>query len=383
MQISRNNGNSNPRYEQDRGTVCVNLFEKQYPKRRTTNYQGTRGRFYRPLVPTAAKTTSNQIATYKTTAGNSSVTYSYSYDNNGNITSVTYQHNPGTAGSDTYTATTTYAYDSANQLIRENNEAGGFTRTWTYDNAGNILERREYAYTTGELDENGGIEVAYEYPAVTDPANNTVWGDLLISFDGKTIEYDAIGNPTKFGVTENGGGRAFTWEHGRQLKSLSENGTTWNYTYASGGMRTSRSNGSSTYSYIYNGSQLTQMKVGSDTLTFTYDAGGTPLTVTYNGTRYYYATNLQGDITAILDASGNTVAGYSYDAWGNCTPSATAAMSTTPKQNCTTSKAGIMIQMSGNLLTQMDLQQPARSLWVIICLLTAVTTPSISQTPRG
>ena len=51
---------------------------------------------------------------------------------------------------------------------------------------------------------------------------------------------------------------------------------------------------------------------------------GTPLTVTCDtnttdiapGT-YYYATNVQEDIVAILDGSGNKVVGYTYDAWGN------------------------------------------------------------------
>ena len=42
-----------------------------------------------------------------------------------------------------------------------------------------------------------------------------------------------------------------------------------------------------------------------------------PLSVTYNGTAYYYATNLQGDITAILNTSGTAVVTYTYDAWGN------------------------------------------------------------------
>ena len=82
-------------------------------------------------------------------------------------------------------------------------------------------------------------------------------------------------------------------------------------------MRTARTNGSTAYSYVYNGSQLSQMTVGGNTLYFAYDASGTPLSVTYNGTAYYYATNLQGDVTAILNTSGTAVVTYTYDAWGN------------------------------------------------------------------
>ena len=36
----------------------------------------------------------------------------------------------------------------------------------------------------------------------------------------------------------------------------------------------------------------------------------------YNGTDYYYRKNLQGDILAIVNASGSIVAQYDYDAWG-------------------------------------------------------------------
>ena len=57
------------------------------------------------------------------------------------------------------------------------------------------------------------------------------------------------------------------------------------------------------------------MSVGSNLLYFTYE-GSKPTTVTYNGTKYYYVTNLQGDVVAILDGSGNPVVQYVYDTWG-------------------------------------------------------------------
>ena len=54
-----------------------------------------------------------------------------------------------------------------------------------------------------------------------------------------------------------------------------------------------------------------------ETVNFAYDASGVPMSVTCNGTTYYYATNLQGDIGAILNTSGTAVITYTYDAWGN------------------------------------------------------------------
>ncbi len=58
------------------------------------------------------------------------------------------------------------------------------------------------------------------------------------------------------------------------------------------------------------------MSVGNDTLRFFYDASGIPVSVDYNGITYYYATNIQGDVVAILDATGVAVVEYTYDAWG-------------------------------------------------------------------
>ena len=112
--------------------------------------------------------------------------------------------------------------------------------------------------------------MSHGYPVVTDPEDNTLWGDLLTSYDGTAITYDQIGNPETFGD------RTYTWEYGRQLKSLTEGSTTWTYTYDAGGLRTGRTNGTSggTYAYTYTGSQLTQMTKGNDTLFFTYDAMG-------------------------------------------------------------------------------------------------------------
>ncbi len=97
---------------------------------------------------------------------------------------------------------------------------------------------------------------------------------------------------------------------------MSKGNITWNYTYDANGMRTSRTNGTKTYNYVYNGSQLTQMTVGSDTLYFTYGAMG-PATVTWDGYTYYYVLNSQGDVTAILDEDGIPVVWYNWNtAWG-------------------------------------------------------------------
>ena len=58
------------------------------------------------------------------------------------------------------------------------------------------------------------------------------------------------------------------------------------------------------------------MTQGSNNLHFFYDASNKPAIVEYNGTKYAYVHNLQGDIVAILDSNGTKVVEYKYDAWG-------------------------------------------------------------------
>ena len=239
----------------------------------------------------------NQVSGVTFSGSGQNKTYTYTYDQNGNITGI----NDGTH-------TTGYAYDSANQLIRENNQKANTTTVWTYDDAGNILKREVYPYTNGTLDpadRTAVVDYTYE--------DEKVWGDLLTAYNGVEIAYDNIGNPL------NDGTWTYTWQHGRQLASMSKIGTSeqWQFTYNADGLRTKRTNGDRTYQYTYLGDKLTHMSVDGHTMYFTYDASGTPLNMVYDGHKFYYVTNLQGDVVAMINSSGVEVVQYTYDAWGN------------------------------------------------------------------
>jgi len=232
------------------------------------------------------------VAKVQVSAAGLNQTYRYTYDANGNILSVSDGTN-----------TTSYVYDSANQLVRENNQAGGFTHVWTYDRAGNILSRTEYAYTTGTIGEALDT-VVYNY-------GDSQWGDLLTGYDGRNITSDAIGNPLSDGI------RSYTWEHGRQLATVTQNGVTWQNTYNADGLRTKRTDGTNTYEYVYYSGLLQYMEHNGQAVYFTHAPDGTPMGMLTEGNASFYITNLQGDVVAILNSSGQVVVRYTYDAWGN------------------------------------------------------------------
>ena len=216
-------------------------------------------------------------------------TYSYTYDNIGNILSIT---------DGTYTAT--YAYDSLNQLVRANDERSGKTYTYSYSN-GNITEWKEYAYTTGELGEVLDTK-SWSY-------GDTVWSDLLTDFNGTAITYDEVGNPLTIGSKE------LSWL-GRQLTQITDGEEEISYAYNGDGQRVSKTVNGTTTEYIYNGDILAGQKTGDDILVFMYDNNGDAFGFICNGTEYYYIKNAQNDVTAIASADGTILANYYYDSWG-------------------------------------------------------------------
>ncbi len=195
-----------------------------------------------------------------------------------------------------------YQYDIYNRLIRENNQQLNKTITYTYDDGGNILDKKEYAYTTGTLGEVVDT-ISYTY--------DTVWKDKLLTYDGgTTITYDAIGNPLTYN------GYTFTWQKGRQLASATGNGKTISYKYGADGLRTEKTVNGVTTEYTYMSGLLVSQTDGTNTLNFTYSADGVARSINYNGTDYYYLYNLQGDVITIYDCNGNAVVDYVYDSWG-------------------------------------------------------------------
>ena len=217
---------------------------------------------------------------------------SYEYDKEGNITKIILEDGN----------TIDYKYNELNEVIREDNKQINKTIKYSYDEGGNILSKIEYPYTTGDV---GTPSRTYTYD-YTD-AN---WKDKLISYDGKTITYDNIGNPLTYN------GYTFTWEQGRQLKTIAGNGNNISYKYNDSGIRTEKTVNGKTTKYHLVGDKVTQEVSGIDTIYYTYDAEQNLVSMNLNGSEYYYIRNGQGDIIGLSDDGGRQVVSYTYDTWG-------------------------------------------------------------------
>ena len=64
------------------------------------------------------------------------------------------------------------------------------------------------------------------------------------------------------------------------------------------------------------GQNIVHMVQGGNSLHFWYDAQSRPAIVDFNGTKYAYILNLQGDVVGLKNSAGTEVVRYTYDAWG-------------------------------------------------------------------
>ncbi len=250
--------------------------------------------------------TSNVVKRYVSAVNSSTQTaYTYTYDADYNITRIVY--NTGKV--------IRYVYDDLGQLIREDNSLLNATYVYNYDDSGNITSKVKYALTAeGVTPENATSTYTYGYAS-------DGWGDMLTSFRGVNITYDANGNPLSY---YNGTAYTFSWS-GRQLTQAVTGGKTYTFTYNDDGIRTSKTVNGVTTNYYLNGSQIVAEETNGNITVYIYDASGAPIGFHYRASTYasgvwdayWYEKNLHGDVVAVYNAAGTKLVTYNYDAWGD------------------------------------------------------------------
>ncbi len=218
----------------------------------------------------------------------STLKLAYSYDKYGRITEI----------KENGKLKNRYSYDAVGRIAREDNKNLDKTIVFNYDNSGNILERYEYPFTLGSVDELTPVENKYSYSATG--------GDRLKAYNGEVCSYDVLGNPTVYR------GKTVTWSHVNRMDSY--NGINYTYNYA--GIRTGKTVNGVLTKYYYADEDLLGEDNGTRKITYIHGVDGISAFKKGNEV-YYYLKNQLGDVYAITDASGNIVAKYEYDAFGN------------------------------------------------------------------
>ena len=212
-------------------------------------------------------------------------TYTYTYDNLGNIKTV----------SKNGTQIAAYTYNSFNMLTGYT-DADGNTYTYGYSSGKNISETGKYLlfYTDDVwLD---------RVTCITDDASGKVFG----------ITYDGIGNTLSYRD-----GMSFTWKNGRQLATFTQGQTSASYDYNESGIRNKKTVNGVTTTFQLAGSMIVSENRNGNIIQYYYNEAGSVIGLRYNGNDYFFRRNLQGDIISILNTAGQTVVSYEYDPWGN------------------------------------------------------------------
>ncbi|MEH7130795.1 DNRLRE domain-containing protein [Neobacillus drentensis] len=231
----------------------------------------------------------NELKNYKNT-GDILDSYKYSYDPNGNQTSVV-----------TDKGTMSYEYDALNQLTKES-LTDGTTISYEYDAVGNRTKKIETKDTSSTT-------TTYSYSAANE----------LTGVNSLAYTYDQNGNLT------NDGDKTFVYNENNQLIEVKDqNGSSLaKFTYDYKGNRTSMTTSTGTTNFYYAGDKVIAETDASTNVIveYSWDDQGNPVTMVKGGKTYYYHLNGHGDVTALTDENGNIVAQYQYDAWGKITSS--------------------------------------------------------------
>ena len=108
------------------------------------------------------------------------------------------------------------------------------------------------------------------------------------------------------------------------LQSGSYRDNNFSYEYDADGYRVQKTVNGLTTRYYLDGERvlfeerLNASGVVTSRIYYHYDLTGIAGMV-YNGSTYFFRKNILGDVTDIYNNAGTRVAGYAYDAWGNCT----------------------------------------------------------------
>ena len=192
----------------------------------------------------------------------------YDYDSAGRITMISVpdsdNETPDISHATTgYSPVNMYEYDEAGQLTVEANLYLGMICSYTYDAGGNLTSKNYHE--NADYDETAKKIILGEPTDTITYVYDSVWKDKLVSYNGLTIDYDALGNPLKYNASIFGDSDTnmnLEWK-GRLLTAATKDDNTmrFEYSYDAEGLRTEK--------IIYTGETISEESVDENGNTIT------------------------------------------------------------------------------------------------------------------
>jgi len=216
--------------------------------------------------------------------------FGYTYDNNGNqLTKIENGQ------------TTTYTYDELNRLKTALYPVFGL-ETYTYDNAGNRKSKVLGSKTTTyDYDGNNRLTQSIESGIIT------------------TYSYDNNGNLLEESV--NGAKTLYTYSGFNKLtETVKPDGKWLHNEYSAEGLRVSTEENGFRYDFVFDrGNVITELNANTQQVTRSIRGIGLIGQKDSKGNLNYYLNNAHGDVVSLVDAAGQVLNSYQYDAFGNTT----------------------------------------------------------------
>ncbi len=220
--------------------------------------------------------------------GDSLFEESYTYDNASNRTSIDNKKE----------GKTSYEYDAINQLTKET-LPDGTVKAYTYDGFGNRTKVTDSSKTKA-------IDASYNY------------GNQLMMWNGDKLTYDTNGNRLSDGKY------IYTWDTADQLTAITKKGETTpfaTYKYDDDNRRVEKTVNGQTTKYYYDGDSIDVLYetdgAGTVQRQYVYSDSNVRMAMKVGAKTVFYHYNAHGDVIALTNEAGDTIAEYSYDAWGN------------------------------------------------------------------
>ncbi|MGA7496562.1 MAG: RHS repeat-associated core domain-containing protein [Isosphaeraceae bacterium] len=247
------------------------------------------------------------------------VVSSYTYNNDGQITSLV-----DVNGSGNTVADFTYTYDQAGRLTSD--DSLGVTTTYTYDADNELLSESSSLAT---------IDYSYDANGNRTGGGNVVGPDNQLLSDGTwNYTYDADGNLVQEVGIATGPDAGLTWTYtynnrNQMTSAVETQGSTTlesvTYTYDVFGNRIEEdtTSGSSTQvtRFAYDGQNIWADLDGNNNLVtrrlFLNTVNSVTARITASGTVAWYLTDRLGSVRVLTDNTGSVIDEINYDAYGN------------------------------------------------------------------